>query len=238
MTEQEWLACDDPRLMLEFLKGKASDRKLRLFTCACLRRVWHLLPDDLFRQVIAETEWTTENTDGTPEDALPWWRRLIIDPAFPILVGEEDVYDGVMSILVLAAHTHADGQVASWLAAHSEAEPVWRSHVAKLRTGSAREEEASAQTSLLREVVGIPSRRICLDPIVLRWNDGIVLKLAQAAFDERLLPEGTLDASRLAILADALEEAGCIDADILSHCRQPEPHVRGCWVVDLLLGKE
>jgi len=52
------------------------------------------------------------------------------------------------------------------------------------------------------------------------------------------MPEVTLDTARLAVLADALEEAGCDNADILAHCRGPGPHVRGCWVVDLLSGKE
>jgi hypothetical protein len=61
--------------------------------------------------------------------------------------------------------------------------------------------------------------------------------LAQAAYDERVLPAGTLDTARLAVLADALEDAGCADADLLGHLRGPGPHVRGCWAVDLLLGK-
>jgi hypothetical protein len=77
----------------------------------------------------------------------------------------------------------------------------------------------------------IPARRI--------WNHAsIIPKLAQAAYDDRELPSGHLDPARLAVLADALEEAGCTNADILSHCRSPGPHVRGCWVVDLILGKE
>jgi hypothetical protein len=61
------------------------------------------------------------------------------------------------------------------------------------------------------------------------------VQLAQVAYDERNLPSWELDPARL---ADALEEAGCADADILSHLRGPGPHVRGCWAVDLLLGKE
>jgi hypothetical protein len=65
-----------------------------------------------------------------------------------------------------------------------------------------------------------------------------VLKLAQAAYDDRLLPSGLLDNTRLAVLADALEEAGCGDAEILAHCRGGGEHVRGCWPVDLVLGKE
>src|SRR5581483_3643837 len=64
----------------------------------------------------------------------------------------------------------------------------------------------------------------------LTWNDSLVRRLAQAIYDERAF-------DRLPILADALEEAGCTNADILNHCRQPGEHVRGCWVVDLLLGK-
>ena len=88
---------------------------------------------------------------------------------------------------------------------------------------------------LLREIVGNPFRPVALDPA---WRTPSVVSLAQAAYEERILPGGTLDSERLAVLADALEEAGCDNADILSHLRGPGPHVRGCWVVDLLLGKE
>jgi hypothetical protein len=64
-----------------------------------------------------------------------------------------------------------------------------------------------------------------------------VLSLAQAAYEERNLPSGTLDNARLAVLADALEDAGASGA-ILEHLRSEGPHVRGCFAVDLLLGKE
>src|SRR5437762_722095 len=62
-------------------------------------------------------------------------------------------------------------------------------------------------------------------------GDGIIPRLAQAVYEERAF-------ERLPVLADALEEAGCTDAAILDHCRSPGPHARGCWVVDLLLGRE
>jgi hypothetical protein len=65
-----------------------------------------------------------------------------------------------------------------------------------------------------------------------------VVLLAQTVYEERTLPNGRLDPTRVQVLADGLEEAGCTDSDILAHCRGPGPHVRGCWVVDLLLGKE
>jgi hypothetical protein len=91
---------------------------------------------------------------------------------------------------------------------------------------------------LLRDVVGNPFRpRAVLSPAWLAWNDATVVRLAQAAYEERYMPEGRLDNGRLAVLADALEEAGCADPDILGHLRGPGPHVRGCWPVDLCLGK-
>jgi hypothetical protein len=87
-------------------------------------------------------------------------------------------------------------------------------------------------------VIGNPFHPAALDPSWLSWNGGAVVKLAQAAYDQRLLPSGELVAGRLAILADALEDAGCTVTDILDHLRGRGPHVRGCWAVDLLLGKE
>ncbi|HJT34677.1 MAG TPA: hypothetical protein VJ783_21805 [Pirellulales bacterium] len=88
------------------------------------------------------------------------------------------------------------------------------------------------ESSLLRDIIGpLIFRPINLPAGVLTWNGGAVVEMAQGIYRE-----GAFD--RLPILADALEEAGCDDADIISHCRQRRPHVRGCWVVDLLLGKE
>jgi hypothetical protein len=64
-----------------------------------------------------------------------------------------------------------------------------------------------------------------------------VRKLAESAYTERTLPEGTLDVVRLALLADALEDGGCTERDLLGHLRGPGPHVRGCWALDLVMGK-
>jgi hypothetical protein len=92
-------------------------------------------------------------------------------------------------------------------------------------------------TNFLRDIFGNPFRPVAVDPHWLSWSGGTITKLAQEIYDERCLPQGTLDNNRLAVLADALEEAGCTNADILDHCRHPGGHVRGCWVVDLCLGK-
>ena len=87
------------------------------------------------------------------------------------------------------------------------------------------------QTLILRCIFGpLPFRPVALDPALLAWNDGTIPKMAQVIYDDRAF-------DRLPLLADALEDAGCADADMLGHCRTPGEHVRGCWVVDLLLGK-
>jgi hypothetical protein len=65
-----------------------------------------------------------------------------------------------------------------------------------------------------------------------------VRKLAESAYTDRALPERTFDPAHTAILADALENAGCTDADLLGHLRGPGPHVRGCWALDLILSKD
>jgi hypothetical protein len=94
--------------------------------------------------------------------------------------------------------------------------------------------ERQLQLTLFRCIFGNPARPAPFDP---RWRAPTARDLARAAYEERALPSGELDRARLTVLADALEEAGCADPDILSHLRGPGPHVRGCWVVDLLLGK-
>jgi hypothetical protein len=81
-------------------------------------------------------------------------------------------------------------------------------------------------------MVGNPFRPVTLAP---GWQTPEVVALAQAAYDQRLLPSCHLDQARLAVLADAIEDAGCADADLLGHLRAPGPHVRGCWALDLLL---
>jgi hypothetical protein len=96
--------------------------------------------------------------------------------------------------------------------------------------------ENKVQCQLLRDIFGDPSRPLQpIDPSLLIWNDGAVLKLAQAAYDERRLPSGELDPGRLAVLADALEEAGESDEQLLRHLRSAGPHVRGCVAVDAVL---
>lgn len=88
--------------------------------------------------------------------------------------------------------------------------------------------ETAAQAGLVRELFGNPFRPVSFDPAWLRWNDGVVERLARLIHDDRAF-------DHLPILADALEEAGCDNADMLAHCRHTNTHVRGCHVVDLVL---
>jgi hypothetical protein len=91
---------------------------------------------------------------------------------------------------------------------------------------------------LLREVVGNPFRPLPpLHPSVLTWNGDAVVPLARAIDDEQAGPAGMLDNARLAVLADALEEAGCVDTGLLAHLRSPGPHVHGCFAVDAVSGR-
>ena len=92
-------------------------------------------------------------------------------------------------------------------------------------------ESRKTHCCMLRCIFGNPFRPVTINPAWLTWNDGTVQKVAQGIYVERAF-------DRLPILADALEEAGCTSQEILNHCRQPGEHVRGCWVVDLVLGKE
>src|SRR5262249_16175395 len=89
--------------------------------------------------------------------------------------------------------------------------------------------ENVARVAFLRCIVGpLPFRSLNLDP---SWRPSAVFELANEIY-------WYLAFDALPVLGDALEEAGCTNADILSHCRSPGPHVRGCWVVDLVLGKQ
>jgi hypothetical protein len=89
---------------------------------------------------------------------------------------------------------------------------------------------------LLRDIFGNPFRPSpSLSSALVKGEYGLLVDLAQAAYNNRLLPSGYLDVSRLSVLADALEDAGCRSTDLIDHLRSPNPHVRGCWAVDALL---
>src|SRR5262249_44274726 len=93
--------------------------------------------------------------------------------------------------------------------------------------------EDRVQAALLREIINNPVQPCpSFHPAILTWHDGLLVSMGRQIYHSR-------DFSDTPILADTPEEAGCTNPDILSHCRQQGAvHVRGCWIVDLLLGKE
>jgi hypothetical protein len=220
MTEAEWLAATDPMQMLEALwaSGTASGRKARLFACGCCRHVWDQLLGGLSKQAVEATE---RLVDGPPGEDLGrlggMWDRVIFEEG------------GWQSNKVASGLCQA--VLEGWRAAQQVA---WET--SRL---AARRKERQYQIALLRCILGpLPFRPVYVPPSVGMWNDGTVVRLAEAAYQERSFPEGTLDKARLAVLADAVEEAGSEDAELLGHLRGPGPHCRGCWPVDLLLNKE
>jgi hypothetical protein len=98
--------------------------------------------------------------------------------------------------------------------------------------------EEAGLVDLGRCILGHPFGSAAVDPARPAWRGGAIPRLAQAVYEERELPSGHLDAARLAVLADMLEEAGCTEPGLLGHLRGPGPHARGCQAVDAILGRE
>jgi hypothetical protein len=219
MTEQEWLTCTDPKPMLEFLRGKASDRKLRLFGVACCRSVWHwlFLPGrravevaERYADELANGQELSEACNGAFEVAEAWLSTEGV-------LGEHTVSGHAAGAAVNVAYPESD------IAASGSAECV--AEALALRGDAV---SHLAPHALVCDIFGNPFHRINLDPSLLSRN---LVQLAQAIYDDRAF-------DRMPELADALQEAGCDNDEILGHCRGPGPHVRGCWVVDLVLGKQ
>jgi hypothetical protein len=212
MTEGDWLESSDPQEMVRYLaQGVGSERKLRLFGCACCRQVWDLLKEECFREAVETAERFA--------DGLASGKELAIAKKVSGAALERNGLAGVTGPRCCASGSAwsctRNAQTAAMY-------PLW-----------VFTDEAQRQWEILfiRDIFGNPfGPRPPSDATWLKWNDGTVVKLAQGIYDERAF-------DRLPILADALEEAGCTNADILAHCREPGEHVRGCWVLDLLLGK-
>jgi hypothetical protein len=237
MTEAEWLACTDPQLMLEFLRGKVSDRKLRLFGCACCRGIWHLLTDKRSRRAIDVAERFGDGEVSTKGLAKAFLKahdafqeandddwclyhgtNIVSGLVRPVVANEQhpDAYDpirlsqDVIDLLACEA-SHAEEEDADGRG-YTEGEDL----------------ECKRQSGIIRDVLGNPFNPAALDP---SWLTSTVLALAAGIYCEKAF-------DRMPILADALEDAGCDDEDVLNHCRLPGEHVRGCWVLDLVLGKK
>jgi hypothetical protein len=222
MSESEWLGCIDPTPMLEFLRGKASDRKLRLFALGNAQALCGSLTDSRSREACRIMERYVDG-EATSEEC-----RIAVRSAHA--AKDSAAHEQPGSSAYFAAHTayYAVGSFDGYAAASNASSDDGK-------TAPLLNSQTGRKVHLLRCIFGNPFRPDSLDPA---WLTPTVLNLAQSAYDERSLPSGHLDTDRLAILSDALEEAGCDDADILGHLRGAGPHVRGCHVLDLLLSKK
>ena len=223
MTESEWATATDPFPMLTFLeaRGPVSRRKLRLFALAACRRWWHLLTDPRSRAAVEVAE---HHIDGLADEAT--WDRAGLEArrAVTDAEGPGEMLPGMRWKAAWAA----------WIACAPPGRPSPADHrtfvsVTASAPGSGLDpaEEPVAHAAALRDLFGNPFKPVAFDP---GWRTEAVVALARGIYEERAF-------ERMPVLGDALEDAGCGDKEVLEHCRGQNVHVRGCWVVDAVLGK-
>jgi hypothetical protein len=237
VLETEWLACVRPDTLLSFVQGKLHRkvlrRKQRLLVCACCRLLWPLLTDSCSRHAVEVGERFARGTiTPTERDAA---RRAAEDAAKSMAPGSALFWAAWAVRLACYAGENLRSAADQAISCFADIEVLtelgpFRAEIAG--EGKAKRTAARAHTcKLVRDVFGpLPFRCPRVEPAWLAWGEATVPRIAQAIDDE-------LAFDRLPILADALEDAGCTDEDILGHCRGPGPHGQGCWVVDLLLGE-
>jgi hypothetical protein len=239
--------------------SKGQDRKFRLFACACCRRIWVHIPESCNRDAVAAVEdyldghipaptleaaFVTSSAveckeDGSRRSEPGYWAVKYLGRGFYKLTAAASALVVASQVLFMADKEYGSQASHEFAGSFYTGAGVFlRPFQWPLPVPAAVEAERALQAALLRCIFGNPFRAApAIEPAWLTWNDGIVKKLAQVAYEHRALPDGTLDTSRLAVLAGALEEASCTDAELLAHLRSPGPHVRGCFALDAVLGK-
>ena len=216
MTEEEWLALENPLHMLRLLGAPMSKRKLRLFCCALCRTVWDNISNEQCRTAIDIAERFADDRSTRAELHASW---VAVDRA---------------QISHLRA-PRPGWQRAVLAAVAPESSPETVLAKRWLRGWSNEADGSPSQNRLwerdrliLLDLTGPQFRAVTFDPA---WRTDTAVLLARQMYESR-------DFGAMPILADALQDAGCDSDDVLNHCRGPGPHVRGCWVVDMALGKE
>src|SRR5688572_18552310 len=237
MRKHQWRTCADIGDMLHSLRSlRVSVRKLRLFACACCRRIDELMPDERCRAAVAVAEQFAEG--AVSREALTAANR----DAFDLIAQCERAHGRFVAYYaahacICATTPMASDSASAWYGAASArqiqrmitaGEPLPVLPAAPVMWPAALG-ETRVLAEMLRDVFGNPFRR---PRFTSAWLTSDVLALARGIYDERAF-------DRMPILADALQDAGCNYDLVLNHCRDTSlTHVRGCWVVDALLGKE
>jgi hypothetical protein len=238
MTEAEWLASTSPIEMLEFLGRSPTDRQWRRFGYCCCDGIRPLLTDERSRHAIDVAD---SFADGfASKDELETTRRGARE-AVRYVAGLSYPSSYARNVAKRAAEAVAElvGKSVFKVAGSISTAVIEAASVAAGLEGAKRGVYASfcsakqqslrtEHTRFLHNIFGNPFRPVAFDAA---WRTSTAVMLARGMYESR-------DFSPMPILADALQDAGCDSADILNHCRDPRAtHVRGCWVVDLTLGK-
>jgi hypothetical protein len=265
MTEAEWLACKEPIAMIEYLRGspvgedrvswarnsheihlpqRGHDRRFRLFSCLCCRRVWDAIPEAVNKAAVVAVEellegrmspvdaWsalcassTVEHTDAGRKEGY-WIVKYLGRGFYKMTAGASSLIIANTTISMRDADYCLQGKNAFYCCYYDgvfltpfewpQPMPV------------AVQSECAHQVAILRDIFGNPFRPVSFDPA---WRTDTAVSLARTMYDSR-------EFGAMLILADALQDAGCEDEQVLNHCRDAnQVHVRGCWVCDLVLGK-
>jgi hypothetical protein len=237
VDEAEWLSAVLPHAMVRQLRGRLSGRKRRLILCAAARRLWHFLPDSNGLALLeaaeryADGEIGREELLGIGEAASSW---AFCESGFDQLAYLRSALCRPVGARYEAAYDDTTGAVLGFtlnFSAVLAARQRRRTASPGEGQGEPWDEEARAQADLLREIVGNPFRTpFALPAAVLRWNDGLVPRLARSIYEDHRWHD-------LPLLADALLDAGCEDDALMGHCREGAGHARGCWALDIVLGR-
>jgi hypothetical protein len=222
MTEAEWLAAADPLPMLEFVRGKVSDRKVRLFACACARQYLVHVTDVLSRSVVKLSERYADGQRSLRELQAARLAAPVVNVLSRLRARLPQDTAAVRAELEASELAHSTAAAAAW--------DVASAALACLRRSEHLGYRGADFAPYVRDIVGNPFRPTSLDPRLLEWNGRVAANLAEDAYQRHSF-------RRLPLVADTLEDAGCTDAALLGHLRGPGPHVRGCWALDLVLGK-
>lgn len=224
MTEAEWLASVDPTPMLHYLQElQVSDRKLRLLACACCRQIWDHLLDPRSRLAVEVAERFADD-QATPRELARVRGHALVAAAgssWAAYWASNMKASGPLWNVFAAASAAPARQAAQQAHEQARQAQVWDD----VQLASARD-----QVDLIRDLIGNPFRPVGIGDACLTWDDRMVGRLAEGIYQDRAF-------TLMPVLGDALEDAGCTDRRILEHCRLVGTHVRGCWVLDLILGK-
>lgn len=237
MTEAEWLKRGIPILHFEADRGWPSPRKQRLFAVACCLRIQHLIPEGRWRDCLSAAEQyadrrvrRTELIDARPSEGTIHTHGATYANSLRRFSEGAVWWTCETKVRKYAGQVATNAACAVAYAALPPDEPYVPPATSRHQRqwSDAEKAEVSAQIGLLYEICGNPWHPVEFAP---EWITSAVMALASQMYESR-------DFSPMPILADALQDAGCDDADVLEHCRGAGPHARGCWVVDLILGKE